>query len=135
MQVDWSTIEALAATRAIDLWILFPLGQAVNRLLTRNGIPEGGQAQRLTRFFGIEDLKEAFYQEASDQPSMFDMLGEETGFAKRTSFDAIGHFFVNRLEQVFVGSRRIRCLSETRRRGRCSYCASRCQTPKARNQL
>jgi three-Cys-motif partner protein len=26
MQVDWSTIEALAATKAIDLWYLFPLG-------------------------------------------------------------------------------------------------------------
>lgn len=52
MQVDWSTIEAIAATKAIDLWILFPLGQAVNRLLTRNDIPAGGQAQRLTRFSG-----------------------------------------------------------------------------------
>jgi three-Cys-motif partner protein len=26
MQVEWSTIEALAATKAIDLWYLFPLG-------------------------------------------------------------------------------------------------------------
>lgn len=60
MQVDWSTIEAIAATKAIDLWILFPLGQAVNRLLTRNDVPEGGQAQRLTQFFGTEDWKEAF---------------------------------------------------------------------------
>lgn len=103
MQVDWSTIETIAATEAIDLWILFPLGQAVNRLLTRSDIPTGGQAQRLTRFFGTEDWKEAFYKEASDQPNMFDPLGEETGFAKRANFDAIGRFFVNRLEQVFVG--------------------------------
>lgn len=104
MQVDWSTIETIAATKAIDLWILFPLGQAVNRLLTRNGVPEGGQAQRLTRFFGTEDWKEAFYEEAESQPSMFDdVFGEETGFAKRTNFDAIGRFFVNRLETVFAG--------------------------------
>ena len=103
MQVDWSTIQAIAATEAIDLWILFPLGQAVNRLLTRNDVPGGGQAQRLTRFFGTEDWKEAFYEEASDQPSMFDLLGEETGYAKRANFDAIGRFFVARLEQVFAG--------------------------------
>ncbi len=104
MQVDWSTIEAIAATKAIDLWILFPLGQAVNRLLTRNRIPEGGQAKRLTRFFGTEDWKEAFYEEADSQPSMFDdVFGEETGYAKRTNFDAIGRFFVDRLEEVFVG--------------------------------
>lgn len=102
-QVDWSTIEAIAATEAIDLWILFPLGQAVNRLLTRNDIPRGGQADRLTRFFGTENWKEAFYEEASDQPNMFDLLGEESGYAKRANFDAIGRFFVTRLEQVFVG--------------------------------
>ena len=46
MQVDWSTFEAIAATKAIDLWILSPLGQAVNRLPSRNDIPAGGQAQR-----------------------------------------------------------------------------------------
>ena len=104
MQVDWYTIEAIAATKAIDLWILFPLGQAVNRLLTRNEIPEGGQAQRLTQFFGTEDWKKAFYEEAESQPSMFDdVFGEETGYAKRTNFDAIGRFFVDRLETVFAG--------------------------------
>ncbi len=103
MQVDWSTIESIAATKAIDLWILFPLGQAVNRLLTRKDIPGGGQAHRLTRFFGTEDWKEAFYEEASSQPSMFDLFGEETGYAKRTNFDAIGRFFVDRLQRVFVG--------------------------------
>ncbi len=32
MQVEWETIEAIAATRAIDLWLLFPLGIGVKRL-------------------------------------------------------------------------------------------------------
>ena len=104
MQVDWSTVESIAASKAIDLWILFPLGQAVNRLLTRNDLPEGGQAQRLTRFFGTNDWQEAFYEEAESQPSMFDdVFGEETSYAKRTNFDAIGRFFVSRLETVFAG--------------------------------
>ena len=102
MQVDWSTIEAIAATKAIDLWILFPLGQAVNRLLTKSDIPGGGQADRLTRFFGTDGWKEAFYEEASNQPSMFDLSGEETGYAKRTNFEAIGSYFVDRLQQIFV---------------------------------
>ena len=35
MQVTWDTIAAIAATKAIDLWLLFPIG-AVNRLLPRN---------------------------------------------------------------------------------------------------
>jgi hypothetical protein len=30
---DWSTIEAIAATEGVDLWVLFPLGEAGNRWL------------------------------------------------------------------------------------------------------
>ena len=37
MQVEWKTIEAIASTKAIDLWLLFPLGIGVNRLLKRDG--------------------------------------------------------------------------------------------------
>ena len=33
MQVEWKSIEAVASTQAIDLWLLFPLGMGVNRLL------------------------------------------------------------------------------------------------------
>ena len=33
MEVEWDTMVAIAKTQAIDLWILFPLGIAVNRLL------------------------------------------------------------------------------------------------------
>jgi three-Cys-motif partner protein len=36
MQVDWSTIEAVARTKAIDMWLLFPVGIGVNRLLKRD---------------------------------------------------------------------------------------------------
>ena len=39
MQVDWETIEKLGKTKAIDLWLLFPLGQAVMRLLRKEGEP------------------------------------------------------------------------------------------------
>jgi three-Cys-motif partner protein len=36
MQVEWATLKLLAETKAVDLWLLFPLGQAVMRLLTNN---------------------------------------------------------------------------------------------------
>jgi three-Cys-motif partner protein len=42
MQVDWPLIETIARTEAIDLWLLFPLGVAVNRLLTKNEPPPVG---------------------------------------------------------------------------------------------
>ena len=108
MQVDWSTIEAVAATEGVDLWVLFPLGQAVNRLLTRRRLPEGALADRLTRHLGTESWREEFYRaaDAADdeaQPSMFEGPEEERGILKTASLEAIGAFFVRRLGEIFAG--------------------------------
>lgn len=97
MQVEWATIEALARTKAVDLWILFPLGQGVNRLLKRKSPPEGALADRLTRLFGTPDWKDAFYQPSS-QMSMFDT---EEQVEKTASFASIEKFFVDRLKTIF----------------------------------
>ncbi|RRR75426.1 MAG: three-Cys-motif partner protein TcmP [Candidatus Viridilinea halotolerans] len=97
MEVTWATIEALAQTKAIDLWVLFPLGQAVNRILTRSGPPEGGWADRLTTFFGTTEWKEAFYR-LNPQMSLFD---DEASLKKEATFEQIGAFFLQRLATVF----------------------------------
>jgi len=97
MAVEWSTIEALARTKAIDLWLLFPLGQAVNRLLVRREIPTGGFADALTRCFGTDDWRTVFYQ-PSRQGELF---GGDPGVEKIASFDTIAAFFRERLATVF----------------------------------
>jgi three-Cys-motif partner protein len=62
MQVTWDTIEAIAKTKALDLWLLFPLGVAVNRLLKKDAkIPEAWR-KILDAMFGTTDWYEAFYK-------------------------------------------------------------------------
>ena len=97
MQVEWQTIEALAQTKAVDLWLLVPLGQGVNRLLTRGRIPTGAWAERLTTFLGTEAWREAFYRE-SGQINLFD---DGPHYEKNASFDSIANFVVERLDSVF----------------------------------
>ncbi len=97
MQVEWQTIEALAKTKAVDLWLLVPLGQGVNRLLTRGRIPTGAWAERLTTFLGTEAWREAFYRE-SGQINLFD---DGPHYEKDASFDSIANFVVERLDSVF----------------------------------
>lgn len=58
--VDWRVIEAIADTKAIDLWILFPIG-AINRMLNKDKRPGKAMAERLTRVFGTEKWNEQFY--------------------------------------------------------------------------
>jgi three-Cys-motif partner protein len=66
MQVPWSTIQALAKTKAIEIIINFPLGMAIQRLLKRSGdIPEGWQIS-LDTFFGSPDWRKLAYENGTD---------------------------------------------------------------------
>ena len=98
MGVEWATLEAIAQTKAIDLWLLFPLGQAVNRLLTRNSPPDEAMAARLTTIFGTDEWKEAFYRKVRQMT----LFGPEETIVKDADFKNIGDFFVNRLSEVFA---------------------------------
>ena len=97
MNVEWELLCAIAQTQAIDLWLLFPLGTGINRLLTRQELPEKAFSDKLTRIFGIDAWKEAFYK-TEVQGSLF---GEREGIVKDTSFDDMGKFFMLRLESIF----------------------------------
>lgn len=62
MQVAWPTLEAIAKTQAIDLWILFPLGVAVNRMLTKDGQIDEKWKSKLDEIFGRRDWYDTFYE-------------------------------------------------------------------------
>jgi three-Cys-motif partner protein len=98
MQVDWATIEEMAETKSIDLWILFPLGVGVNRLLLRQRPPKGPWAERLTRIFGTDTWQQAFYRK-STQDDLFRTTPE---LVKDADFDAIASYWVTRLRSVFA---------------------------------
>jgi three-Cys-motif partner protein len=97
--VDWKTIQAIAQTRAIDLWYLFPLGVAVSRLLVRDGdIPQEWR-QALDRIFGEPDWYEAFYAKRT----MTGLFDEWQSTDKVADFKKIGDYFVRRLRSEFAG--------------------------------
>jgi len=97
MQVDWQTLEALARTQAIDLWLLFPLGVAVNRLLTKAGPPPKEWASALTRIFGTEDWEKVFYPKKQEQT----LWGPEETQRKEATLEAVGRFMLDRLKTIF----------------------------------
>ncbi|RLB93216.1 MAG: hypothetical protein DRH50_08310 [Deltaproteobacteria bacterium] len=99
MQVEWNTIEAVAATKAIDVWILFPLGVAVNRMLTRNGeIPKPWRS-RLDRLFGSDKWFEEFYEEKVTST----LWGDKRRLEKVANFRRIAYYYMEKLEKVFAG--------------------------------
>lgn len=98
LQVDWATVEAMARTRAIDMWLLVPIS-GCNRMLERSGhIPESWAAS-LTRFFGTAEWKDHLY-EAQDAADLFD--GPIVEFRK-APMARIAAFIIERLRGAFVG--------------------------------
>ena len=100
MQVEWDTIEAVARTKAIDMWLLFPLGIAVNRLLITSGdIPKSWQ-KRLSLLLGTDDWYEEFYT-VKTNPNLFGTETEQ--IVKDASMEKIANYFNDRLKEIFVG--------------------------------
>jgi three-Cys-motif partner protein len=52
MQVSWETLRAAAATLAMDVWVLFPSGMGMNRLITNSGAIPAEWQETLDRFLG-----------------------------------------------------------------------------------
>jgi len=98
MQVDWRTLEAIAQTRAIDLWLLFPLWMGVNRVLTQDGNISPAWRQRLDAVLGTTNWYGEFYTVIRSET----LFGEETAIIKATT-DVIEKWFVDRLRGIFAG--------------------------------
>ncbi len=97
--VEWTVIEAIAATKAIDLWILFPY-QAINRMLVNDRKPSKAWADRLTQFFGTNDWEEAFYASTYFR-SVLDPQETVERVHKTADKVTITEFFKERLETLF----------------------------------
>lgn len=94
MQLPWSTVEALAATGSIEVFINFPLDMAIQRTLTKSGeIPEAWQ-KRLDASFGSPSWREIAYEQHQD------LFGSRQ--AKRNnSGEKLLEWYRDRLKKVF----------------------------------
>ena len=110
MQVSWKTLEAVAGTKSIDLWLLFPLGMAISRLLRRDGDINEALCQRLDYVFGDRSWQEAFYKPVetakakSVQPLLFGIEEEdgEPEYPWKANFSVIEDYFRSRLQTIFA---------------------------------
>lgn len=99
MQVEWPTIAAVASTKAIDMWLLFPLGIGVNRLLTKSGDISDSWRSRLDKLLGTADWYDEFYTVEST-PTLF---GTDEQRVIKAATETIGRYFNERLKSVFAG--------------------------------
>lgn len=97
MTVRWETLQAVAETGTIDVWILFPISSGVARLLENKGNISSGREARLTAMFGTDEWRTAFYQKKV-RATLFGM-GED--LVKNADYGKIADFFITRLRSIF----------------------------------
>ncbi len=97
MQVKWSTIELLAETKKVDLWMLFP-ASAVIRHLPKSGPPNKDYSFRLTELFGTEQWKNEFYSE-SKQANLFN---QSPTFDRYVNEETVVNYLKKKLRKIFA---------------------------------
>ncbi len=98
LQVTWATLVAISRTRALDMWILFPSGIGLNRLLTKSGnIPQVWQ-KTLDRSLGVKNWREAFYR-SEREPDLFS--GSRIKMIKDADPTKLQDFYLGRLRTIF----------------------------------
>lgn len=98
-QVEWSTIEAIARTRSLDLWYLFPAGLGIFRQISKDGTVDPSHEKSITRLLGTDEWKSSFIK-PSKQADLFDGgLASE----KVVTAESAAEFAIQRLKSVFKG--------------------------------
>ncbi|WOD27083.1 three-Cys-motif partner protein TcmP [Alloalcanivorax xenomutans] len=101
-QLDWSTLEHVAITEKVDLWLLFPIS-VILRMMPRDGDrirPEWRET--LNRLLGTDKWEEALYKPV-DLPMIGDLFGDgdPTPVAERTNVDELQKWVSARLGELF----------------------------------
>lgn len=95
LQIEWTTIQAIAKTQSIDMWLLFP-SMAVNRMLIRKGEMEESWQRRLDQLFGANTWKDVFYDK---EPDFFE---DEINVKRSKPFEILSDYVTSRLKTEFA---------------------------------
>ena len=94
MQVEWKTIQTLAATKGVDLWYLFP---GIARLLRHDGKVDEKWGARLDVLLGTDTWRTRFFQ----KEIRTDLFGEVENVERTVTETAIEGFIHERLATCF----------------------------------
>jgi three-Cys-motif partner protein len=96
MQVKWSTLESLAATKAVDVALLYPTGP-LNRMLAKRGNIPAAWARRIDDHLGPCDWRNASYKETEQ----IDLFSPESSTLKKTmNAEGLRQFVLERLKSL-----------------------------------
>ena len=94
-EVKWETLKTVAATKAIDVWYLFPFS-AAQRMMKNDGRIDESWRLKLNSLFGDEDWFDRFYT-LDPQINLFD----EECMIKNVNAVELSNYITERLGTIF----------------------------------
>lgn len=110
MQVGWQTIAELAQTKAIEIFLNFPVGMAIQRLLLRQ--PEkftDAQRRRLDDYFGSAQWFDVLYKNRGKT-----LFGDEAQDKVEASGKSLLKWYRERLRTIFAHVSKAALIRNTR---------------------
>jgi three-Cys-motif partner protein len=98
LQLTWGTLLAISHTKALDVWVLFPSGMGLNRLLTRTGDIQQEWQDTLDRSLGTHEWRATFYRN-EDVEDLFE--GTRSHTIKDAGGGKMEKFYLERLRSIF----------------------------------
>jgi three-Cys-motif partner protein len=100
MEVEWSTVQAIAETKALDCWYFFPLSGLYRNAPHNPAKLDQGKQQSLDRVLGATDWRQKWYEHDTHRQTLFE---DEQQATRRADVDAIEQYVKARLETAFQG--------------------------------
>lgn len=97
MQVEWSTLETISKTKAIDVWYLFPYAGLYRQVTKNADALDADKEASLTRVLGTDEWRQAFY---AKNPQL-DMFGGGNGDVRDKDHHQMLDFVSQRLKKLF----------------------------------
>jgi three-Cys-motif partner protein len=98
-QVKWETVETLAATKAIDLWYLFPAGLGVYRQISKKRGVHSTHEKSLDELFGTTKWRDVFVETRR----IDDLFGSREEQDRVATVESVTRYMADRLKTVFGG--------------------------------
>ncbi|WP_033068768.1 three-Cys-motif partner protein TcmP [Thalassospira australica] len=98
MQVEWQTLKDIAATKAIDLWFLFPLSGLYRQAARNFDKIDEDKSKAIDRCLGTTDWRDALYEAATQS----DFFADSERLERNAKIPAIEAYVKQRLQTEFT---------------------------------
>jgi three-Cys-motif partner protein len=97
MEVEWATLEAVAATRSIDLWFLFSLSGLYRQATRDRRSMDDDKRIAITRMLGTNAWEDEIYSKETRSG----LFGEELSVRRNADVKGLEEYVKRRLETIF----------------------------------